>query len=85
MAYMTTFPTGVVLDEISDQAAVKIRADKARGDQNRRHQRKAIREACPHLERRWAQVPHPRYGDRVPYFVSYVAKLPQPHPCVAAR
>jgi hypothetical protein len=82
MAYMTNIPP--LADEISAQTEVKLRADKARGDQNRRHQRKAIRVACPHVVTRWVQVPHPRYGDRMPHFQSYLAR-PGEHVCVSVR
>jgi hypothetical protein len=39
--------------------------------------------ACPHLIRRWVQEPHPRYGDRVPYFRSFL-DFPGPHDCFAS-
>lgn len=76
--------TDAIVDEVSAQTEVKTRADKARGDQNRRHQRKAIADACPHLETVHVRVPHPRYGDKVPHFETY-QRRPGDHDCVSVR
>lgn len=40
--------------------------------------------ACPHLELVRRQVPHPRYGDRVPYFETYTRR-PGAHECLTVR
>lgn len=39
---------------------------------------------CPHVEVRWLEVPHPRYGNAQPFFVSYHAAVGQ-HVCVGVR
>lgn len=38
--------------------------------------------ACPHLETRTVQVPHPKYGDKVPCFETYHVR-PGPHECLS--
>jgi hypothetical protein len=54
---------------------------RTRGEQKRR--KRLARVACPHAVKRWKQVPHPRYGDRVPFFVSYLEPLADTaHDCI---
>ena len=40
--------------------------------------------SCPHKIRVWTQVPHPKYGDKLPYFVSSVVPMKR-CPCGKAK
>lgn len=58
----------------------------SRADANAQRKTRRGTANCPHKEVRWAQVPHPRYGDRQPYFVDHLVSLAgTEHVCVAGR
>lgn len=40
------------------------------------------RHHCPHAIRRYRQVPHPRYGAKVPHFTSWLELRAETHRCV---
>lgn len=46
-----------------------------------RKQRRQRKAGCPHLLQVWDQVPHPKYGDRMPHYVPRLI----PDPFCAAR
>lgn len=40
--------------------------------------------ACPHLETVHVRAPHPKYGDKVPYYETY-QRRPEAHVCLSVR
>lgn len=51
---------------------------------DRSTRRAQLNVVCPHAIVLHRQVPHPRYGDRVPHFISWTAPMgDRPHECVA--
>lgn len=72
-----------VPDNATDQTRAVFDTAKAKTWGERRRLKRIARVACPHAVVRHKQVPHPRYGDRVPYFVSWTEPLVGPHRCTS--
>ena len=65
------------------RAVLKRRSDAIRTShvtESRKRGRKPV--DCNHMIVRWAQVPHPRYGDKFPHFIDYLEPDPD---CVHRR
>lgn len=76
---------GEIRDEITGQTRAAQALKKAKSKTGRKLRARQLRNACPHAVVRHQQVPHPRYGDRVPYFASWTESLEgTEHDCVTS-
>lgn len=79
-------PGEVWLNEPTEQTMAKMREAKTPLTRaERKFAKRTTRNACPHAVVRHKLVPHPKYGTKVPHFVSWVSPMVEPHPCVRPR
>lgn len=87
---------GAVQDEMAQRRATldRRRLDRAQAKRylaarkrryeftNRPKTRPSSKVHCPHVEQRWTQVPHPRYGSAQPFFRAHLVPVTRAHDCV---
>lgn len=73
----------------SMKAASQAALDEQRGTpapivegQEEYDKQRAQKHRCPHAVRRYRQVPHPRYGAKVPHFTTWLEPERAAHRCV---